>query len=691
MNTNNYVKQINSRHTHKLNNFGLISNFYRDPEKIIFNYSSKILSSTEKRLLSFGLNFKLPCFSINFFNYFLQFERLPQIFNHHDILGNRDAFINNLKTIAHKYYNKFKPHHITSPLISKKDLTTLKTLKTDSTIVICPPDKGRGVTILDKTTYINKMSLILADTSKFRQIITNNILPHIIKIEDKINNFLRKLQKQNLLLNHYSQLFTSGSSPGIMYGKPKTHKPNIPLRPILSSINTPSYNLCKFLIPYLSPLTKNSYTLPDSFTFAKYIQSLHLSDCYMTSFDVNDLFTNIPIAETSDIILNSNIHNHLNLPLQLFKQLLSLSVNDTIFTFNSNYYQQIDGMPMGSPLGPTFANIFLCNHESLWLNHCPQSIRPLIYKRYIDDCFLIFNNKEQSDLFFQYINHQHPNIKFSREDEHNRSLPFLDIMVTRSSNGFTTSIYRKPTTSLLGLNFLSSTSYTFKHTTIIGYLHRAYNICSSWWCFHLELTYLKEFFTFNFFPTHLIDTTIHEFIYNIYRPQLPTPTVPKLLMHLKTPYLGSLTPSLNKELHLLFQRFFPQINPRLIGINSFSIGSLLSYKDVLPDLLRPSVVYKFTCAGCNSCYVGQTRLQLQLRVHKHRGTSFRTNLPSSAPEHSSIREHTQTYNHPFRFSDFTILKSAPSESDRKILESLYIKKLQPQLNVTLSSIPLLIS
>ena len=80
----------------------------------------------------------------------------------------------------------------------------------------------------------------------------------------------------------------------------------------------------------------------------------------MASFDVNNLFTNIPIRETIDIILkmlfpfpNSTV---LNLSRNLFKQILELSVLNSFFQFDSRFYQQIEGLGMGLPLGPTFAN-----------------------------------------------------------------------------------------------------------------------------------------------------------------------------------------------------------------------------------------------------------------------------------------------------------------------------------------------
>ena len=51
--------------------------------------------------------------------------------------------------------------------------------------------------------------------------------------------------------------------------------------------------------------------------------------------------------------------------------------------------------PIGEPIEPTFANMFLCVHEILWLEKCPSEFRPVIYKRYVDDTFLLFQNINQ--------------------------------------------------------------------------------------------------------------------------------------------------------------------------------------------------------------------------------------------------------------------------------------------------------
>ena len=65
---------------------------------------------------------------------------------------------------------------------------------------------------------------------------------------------------------------------------------------------------------------------------------------------------------------------------------------------------------MGFPLGPTLGNIFLCFHEQIWLDNCPVEFKPVIYRRFVDDTFLLFRSKEHIEKFRLYLNCQHPNI-----------------------------------------------------------------------------------------------------------------------------------------------------------------------------------------------------------------------------------------------------------------------------------------
>ena len=154
-----------------------------------------------------------------------------------------------------------------------------------------------------------------------------------------------------------------------MYGLCKVHKAvnDIcpPFRPILSAIGTPSYKIAKFLFPKLSSITFNEFTEKDSFPFAEGIvhQDSKLS---MVSLDVDSLFTNIPLEETTNICTNliyDNVHVIEDINKFEFKNLLSLATQESYFLFDDVLYKQKDGVAMGSPLGPTMANVLLSFYE----------------------------------------------------------------------------------------------------------------------------------------------------------------------------------------------------------------------------------------------------------------------------------------------------------------------------------------
>ena len=63
-----------------------------------------------------------------------------------------------------------------------------------------------------------------------------------------------------------------------------------------------------------------------------------------------------------------------------FHDLLNLATKESFFTFNNKLYIQVDGVAMGSPLGPSFANIFLSHQEENWLNKCPINFKPSFYR-----------------------------------------------------------------------------------------------------------------------------------------------------------------------------------------------------------------------------------------------------------------------------------------------------------------------
>lgn len=254
-------------------------------------------------------------------------------------------------------------------------------------------------------------------------------------------------------------------------------------------------------------------------------------------------------------------------------------------------------MAMGSPLGPIFANIFMCSLEERIIEECPIRFRPLFYRRYVDDTFSLFRHECHAESFLEFVIRQHPNIRFAMEKEVNNKLPFLDLIISRGDSGFYTGVYRKNTFTGLGMNFYSSCFFHLKLNSILTLLHRAYTHSSNWKSFHDEISFLVKYFNNNCFPSRLFFRSLNKLLLQKMTPATPESTVPKLKMYASFPFVHDDT--FRRKCTAIIQKSFPALNLKIIPKNPFTIGSLFRVKDRLSPLLSSSVVYKYTCPGCD--------------------------------------------------------------------------------------------
>ena len=193
------------------------------------------------------------------------------------------------------------------------------------------------------------MENLLSDDRKFERVALNNdaFINFVLNQEKRIDTFFKNLVDSNSMSKEMRK-----------YTKP--------VGSILSPLQTRTYNLAKFLVPVLDPLTKNEYTVKDTFHFAEKIceQDPSLSIC---SLDVDSLSTSIPLDEAIDQLFE-NTDTIEDFTKSELKQLLCLSTKESYFIFSGLLYKQIDGAAMGSPLGPSLANVFLSYHEKLVKN-----------------------------------------------------------------------------------------------------------------------------------------------------------------------------------------------------------------------------------------------------------------------------------------------------------------------------------
>jgi Reverse transcriptase (RNA-dependent DNA polymerase) len=408
----------------------------------------------------------------------------------------------------------------------------------------------------------------------------------------------------------------------------------------------------------------------------------------MVSFDVCSLFTNIPLHETIDIAVNLILENNPRFTITKvqLRKLFLFATAQTHFLFDTNIYDQIDGVAMGSPLGPVLANLFMGVNEREWLSEYSGS-KPCFYRRYVDDVFCLFKSVCDVKPFLEYLNSRHPSIKFTVEYETDRKLPFLDVLVD-GINGdcFTTSIYRKVTFTGLLTNFNSFCSNSYKIGLIKTLIDRVFKINSSWSGFHSDLEKTTIILAKNQFPESLISKYVKSYLHNKFESK--TNPCDKLsagerTRYYKLPYIGFVSNLTNQKIRNIVSKYCVGIDVKLIFV-SFKSGSYFSLKDPLPKCLQSGVIYKFVCAGCNACYIGESSRHLKTRIDEHLGKD----------KSSHIYKHLQASDDCKRqCSDlcFSVLDEAPTDFQRKLKEAMFIQWLKPNLNAQLNHLALTLS
>ncbi|XP_054853995.1 uncharacterized protein LOC129342319, partial [Eublepharis macularius] len=222
-------------------------------------------------------------------------------------------------------------------------------------------------------------------------------------------------------------------------GLPKIHKDSVPLRPIVSAIGSPTYELARHLADLLQDhIGKTSSYIKDSADFINKISSLKLNpQDILVSFDVVSLFTKVPVKDTIALI-NQIFPEDVT---ALFHHCLTTSY----FQWDNEFYEQMDGVAMGSPLSPVIANFYMEHFEKTALESAPH--KPSVWFRFVDDTFIIWSHGEEELMgFLNHLNNIHLNIQFTMEKEIEGKLPFLDTWVIRKANfQLGHKVYRKPT------------------------------------------------------------------------------------------------------------------------------------------------------------------------------------------------------------------------------------------------------
>ena len=298
-----------------------------------------------------------------------------------------------------------------------------------------------------------------------------------------------------------------------LYYLPKAHKTGTPLRPIISGLKHPTIKISKFLDDLLRPLfdrMAQQTTVTSGFELVKHLEEWSVlslrQETIFSTIDVTDLYTMVPHIE--GVLSLKKMLDYLNLKqiggvkVETIIRLSRFVMQNNYFSYNNQYYHQIRGGAMGSPLTLTIANCYMFFFERNIVKQVHNSGG--IYFRYIDDLFIAINWPirhliKQVDRWNKFDS----NIKLSA----NISLhaDFLDLHMKNQDGKLFTNVYHKSSYEPYYLPFNSVHPLHMKKNIPFTMLLRAIRYCSTFDAYIQERESLRMALLLNKYPGDLIN------------------------------------------------------------------------------------------------------------------------------------------------------------------------------------------
>ena len=628
-------------------------------------------------MLCRGLNFAIPR-SVSAKDIQASFESAYRTLEHNLDEDKKELTVATLRSIALNYIERKS----TPP--PKTLLRSINQLEKRDDIVITKPDKGTGVVVMDRSEYtklLNEASINNAE--KFKSVSLERPksrgrpVKHyhpLLRKEKELETAVRKILPKEIA----DSICPKGSRLAHLYGLPKTHKPRLAMRPILSATGTYNFKLAKWLDEKLKSLSLNKYPLK----FAEKLREKQMAEGdILVSYDVASLFTNVPVDETIQILADKAFEKEwfnwkYKLKLEKFElvELLKLAVKHQLFQIDGKLYEQVDGVAMGSPLGPLMANAFMCSIEEKLEE---RNLMPSFYHRFVDDSITSQRNIASAEAFLSTLNSLHPSLQFTMELEIDGVLPFLGTTLINKNGRLETKVYIKPTNTGLMLHYDSHVDVKYKKSLVLTMLNRAFRLSSSWKLFTEECERLKKTFVRLRYPISLLDNIITKYTAQK-RESDDHPAeernINENVVRVMLPFKDQKSAdSVRRQLRNLSKTIGRQIQP---VYTSRKIAADFPAAETKPPLVNQQcVVYLFKCDLCDADYVGYTCRHLHQRIDEHKSSVVGEHMVQQHGEDAKNIE-----------KNFKVLRKCRGKFECLLYEMLFIKDLKPSLNKQSDSI-----
>ncbi|CAF5039469.1 unnamed protein product, partial [Rotaria sp. Silwood1] len=360
-------------------------------------------------------------------------------------------------------------------------------------IVLQKSDKKKVFHLGKLENYYKKSKEYMEKTKAYKCLGTEDPLPDLIC---RTNKYLLDLRLAKWITQkQYEKLCINPNEVELahLYYLPKAHKPGTPLRPIISGLKHPTVRISKFLDESLRPLFDKmalKLTVTSGFELVKQLQNwskdnMHQETLFCT-IDVADLYTMVPQIE--GILSLKKMLDHLKLKqvgglkIETIIRLSRFVMQNNYFSYNGQYYHQIRGGAMGSPLTLTVANCYI----------------------YIDDIFIAINWPARH-LFKQIDrwNHFDENIKLF--ENIGSTADFLDLHMENQDDQLFTTVYQKPSYESYYLPFNSVHPLHMKKNIVFTMFLRTIRYCSTFQAYLNEREKLRMALLLNKYPNKIID------------------------------------------------------------------------------------------------------------------------------------------------------------------------------------------
>ena len=228
--------------------------------------------------------------------------------------------------------------------VSKEERDAIKTLQKETSVKILGADKGRATVVMDTEEYEEKLANMLNDTNTYVKL-DKDPTP---KYKKKLVGIITRLEQEGKIRPEDKKfLYPTAEIVPRIYGSPKIHKKDNPLRPIIDYTGSIGYNVSRSLADIISPIVGTTeHHVLNSKQLADDLNDIKLEDDeYLISHDVVSLFTNTPVALTLDIIRkrleqDSNLNKRTRLTVDDIMELVEFILTTTYFTSKGTIYQQ---------------------------------------------------------------------------------------------------------------------------------------------------------------------------------------------------------------------------------------------------------------------------------------------------------------------------------------------------------------